>query len=78
VWRFMVDAKHQRKGVGRAAMQQVIEHVRKKGIFRKLAISYVPGDGGPEQLYLSLGFRPTGEVDHGEVVLELPLTTSAA
>ena len=35
------------------------------GIFSKLALSYVPEEGGPEQLYLSLGFKPTGEVDDG-------------
>jgi diamine N-acetyltransferase len=73
VWRFMVDAKHQRKGIGRAAMGLVIEHVRRKGIFRKLWLSYVPGEGGPEPLYRSLGFEPTGEVDEGEVVMELLL-----
>jgi diamine N-acetyltransferase len=78
VWRFMVDAKHQRKGVGRAAMLQVIAHVRRKCLFTKLAISYVPEEGGPEQLYLSLGFRPTGEMDEDEVVMELPLSASAA
>lgn len=71
VWRLMVDAKHQRKGVGRAAMLQVIDHVKTKGIFKKLSISYVPEEGGPEKLYLSLGFKPTGEIDDGEVVLEL-------
>jgi diamine N-acetyltransferase len=76
VWRFMVDAKHQRKGVGRAAMLVVVEHIRRKGLFKKLAISYVPEEGGPEQLYLSLGFRPTGEMDEDEVVMELPLDTS--
>lgn len=78
VWRFMVDAKHQHKGVGRAAMLQVIEHVRSKGLFKTLRISYVPGEGGPEQLYLSLGYRPNGEVDEGEVVMELPLGERAA
>ncbi|WP_418318885.1 GNAT family N-acetyltransferase [Piscinibacter sakaiensis] len=76
VWRFMVDAKHQHKGIGRAAMLLVIEHVRSKG-FKKLALSYVPADGGPEPLYLSLGFRPTGAVDEGEVVMELQLDASA-
>src|SRR6266576_3318068 len=30
VWRFMVDAKYQRRGIGRAAMLRVIEHVRAK------------------------------------------------
>lgn len=78
VWRFMVDAKHQRKGIGRAAMLQVIEHVRRKGLFNKLGISYVPEEGGPEQLYLSLGFKPTGEVDDGEVVMELVLGEGVA
>ena len=73
VWRLMVDAKHQHKGIGRAAMLQVIDHVKTKGIFKKLSISYVPEEGGPEKLYLSLGFKPTGEIDDGEVVLELEL-----
>ena len=73
VWRLMVDAKHQRKGIGRAAMGLVIEHVRRKGIFKALEISYVPEEGGPQKLYLSLGFRPTGEIDEGEVVMALPL-----
>lgn len=78
VWRFMVDAKHQRKGVGRAAMLQVIEHVRGKGLFNTLRISYVPGEGGPEKLYLSLGYLPTGEMDEDEVVMALPLRESAS
>jgi len=76
IWRFMIDARYQQKGVGRAAMLQVIEHVSKKGVFKKLAISYVPGEGGPERLYLSLGFKPTGEVDNGEVVMELALNAA--
>lgn len=78
VWRFMVDAKHQGKGIGRVAMLLIIEHVRGKGIFRRLELSYVPGEGGPEKLYLSLGFRPTGKVDAGQIVMELPLNANGA
>jgi diamine N-acetyltransferase len=78
VWRFMIDAKHQRKGVGRAAMLLIIEHVRRKGLFKKLALSYIPEEGGPESLYLSLGFRPTGEMVEDEVVMELALGASEA
>tara|TARA_R110000772_G_scaffold268667_1_gene397229 strand:- start:48223 stop:48645 length:423 start_codon:yes stop_codon:yes gene_type:complete len=73
VWRFMVDAKHQHKGIGRAAMRLIIEHVRRRGLFRELGISYVPGEGSPEQFYRSLGFRPTGEVEDGEIVMTLSL-----
>ena len=73
VWRFMVDAKHQHKGVGRAALQQVIEHIRGKQQFARLMISYIPEEGSAEQLYQSLGFKPTGEIDGNEVVMELLL-----
>ena len=78
VWRLMVDAKHQHRGVGRAAMNLVIEHVRSKRLFQELAISYIPEEGGPEKLYLSLGFKPTGEMDEDEVIMKLPFGTSAA
>jgi diamine N-acetyltransferase len=78
VWRFMIDARFQGRGIGRAAMVQVIEHVRSKGLFTSLQLSYVPGPGCPEPFYLSLGFRHTGRVDDGEVVLELPLAHGSA
>jgi diamine N-acetyltransferase len=78
VWRFMIDARFQGRGIGRAALLQVIEHVRAKGIFETLELSYVPGPGCPEPFYLGLGFRHTGRRDEGEVILEFPLTRSAA
>jgi diamine N-acetyltransferase len=73
LWRLMVDRRFQGQGVGRAAMAQVIEHVRGKGVFKALLTSYVPGPGCPEPFYLGLGFRHTGRMDGEEVVLELPL-----
>ena len=73
VWRFMIDAGHQGRGYGRAALRHVIAHVRAKGIFEKLELSYVPGPGCPEPFYLALGFRHTGRRDADEIVLELPL-----
>ena len=78
VWRFMVDARYQARGIGRAAMQLVIEHARSKGMFDVLELSYVPGPGCPEPFYLSLGFRHTGRKDDGEVVLAFALHGDAA
>jgi len=77
VWRFMVDARFQGKGVGTAALGQVIDHVRSKRLFSSLLVSYVPAPGSPEQFYLRAGFRHTGKVDDGEVVLELALKADA-
>jgi len=73
LWRLMIDSRFQGQGVGRAAMLQVIEHVRRKGVFTSLHTSYVPGEGCPEPFYRGLGFQPTGEMDGQEVVLRLAL-----
>ena len=73
LWRFMVDSRFQGRGIGKAALVQVIEHVRSKKLFTALAVSFVPGPGCPEKFYLGLGFKPTGRIEHGEVLLELPL-----
>ncbi|MFY9513442.1 MAG: GNAT family N-acetyltransferase [Rubrivivax sp.] len=78
VWRFMVDAGFQGRGIGRAALRAVIAHVRAKGLFSTLELSYVPGPGCPEPFYRSLGFVPTGRVDEGEIVMALPLQGAAA
>lgn len=77
LWRFMIDAGFQGRGIGAAALEQVIAHVRSKRVFSALATSYVPGPGCPEPFYLRAGFRPTGALDDGEVVLELPLRTDS-
>jgi diamine N-acetyltransferase len=73
VWRFMIDAGSQRKGIGRAALLRVVEHVRSKGLFSALSLSYVPAPGCAEKFYLGLGFTPTGKLEDGEVELELSL-----
>jgi diamine N-acetyltransferase len=78
LWRFMVDARFQRQGVGKAALALVIAHVRSKRVFSSVVTSYVPGPGCPEAFYLGAGFRPTGEIDDGEIVLALPLSPIAA
>jgi diamine N-acetyltransferase len=77
LWRFMIDGKLQRQGVGTAALRQVILHVRREAVFSSLLVSYVPGPGCPERFYLRAGFQHTGKIDDGEVVLELPFTSTA-
>jgi diamine N-acetyltransferase len=73
VWRLMIDREHQRGGLGRAAMQRVIEHVRARPEVDRLLLSYVPPAEHLARFYGSLGFEPTGEVDDGELVMSLRL-----
>ncbi len=73
LWRLMVAAGHQRRGIGRAAVALVVEHVRTLPGATALLVSWVPADGGPEPFYRKLGFVETGEIDDGEVVARLEL-----
>jgi diamine N-acetyltransferase len=75
LWRLLVDARHQGKGYGRAALLQVIDLVRAAGASEFLT-SYEPGPLEPWPFYRRLGFEPTGEVDEGEIVIRLDLTRS--
>ncbi|MEU2491106.1 GNAT family N-acetyltransferase [Streptomyces sp. NPDC007883] len=70
LWRFLVDKRHQRRGVGREALAQIAALVRADG-GTELLTSYEPGDGEPWPFYRKLGFEPTGDIDDGEIVLRL-------
>jgi diamine N-acetyltransferase len=73
LWRLMIDAKHQRRGIGREAMRLIVAHVRSRPGVRFFYTSYVDEPGGPGPFYRGLGFEPNGEIDDGEVVLIYPL-----
>ena len=77
LWRFMIDERFQGRGIGAAALELVIAHVRSKGRYTAFETSYMPGEGCPEPFYRKLGFEPTGRVDGREIVLSLPLTGTA-
>lgn len=72
LWRFLVDARHQRGGAGSAALRLVIEYVRSLGA-TELFLSYVPGEGDPRAFYEKHGFAPDGRVEDGEIVMRLGL-----
>jgi uncharacterized cupin superfamily protein/GNAT superfamily N-acetyltransferase len=77
LWRFMIDARAQRRGFGRAALALVIAHALSRPGIQRLLTSCVPGPGSPQAFYEGLGFVATGEVDDGEVVLALTLPPAA-
>jgi diamine N-acetyltransferase len=72
IWRLNISADHQGRGYGRFAVEGVLAEARRRGQDRATVL-WVPGPGGPEQFYLRLGFQPTGEVFHEQVVGALAL-----
>lgn len=73
LWRLMVAGPEQGRGYGRKAVDQLVDYVKTRPGAKELLTSYVPIEGGPQGFYEKLGFEPTGEVDHGEVVMRLTL-----
>ncbi|MFF3653935.1 GNAT family N-acetyltransferase [Streptomyces olivochromogenes] len=74
IWRFLVDKRYQRRGIGEEALTQIADLVRADGA-TELLTSYEPGDGEPWPFYRKFGFEPTGEMDDGEIVLRLTFPT---
>ena len=73
LWRFMIDARYQKTGVGRRALELLFAHVRTRPGADALYTSVVDGDGGPGPFYERLGFAYTGELDDGELVMRREL-----
>jgi diamine N-acetyltransferase len=72
LWRLNIAADHQGKGYGRFAVEEVCREAVRRG-HRRLTVGYHEGEHGPEEFYRRLGFRPTGEYNHGEAVAERTL-----
>lgn len=71
VIRLMIDRDHQRKGYGRAAMEQVIEMMIDRVGCVEIVTSFNPANEVASGLYASLGFRPTGEIEDDEPLVAL-------
>ena len=78
LWRLLIDARHQRRGYGRAALDLVVGYVRSHPGATELYTSAVPGEGSPLPFYERYGFVQTGEIEDGEVVLRLDLPQASA
>jgi diamine N-acetyltransferase len=73
LWRLLVDAAHQGRDYGRAAIDLVCDHLASRPGADVLWTSCAAGDGSPQPFYLHYGFTKTGEVKWGEDLLRLAL-----
>jgi diamine N-acetyltransferase len=74
LWRLLIDAAHQGRGYGTAALGLVVAYLRRRPGAVELVTSAVPGDGSPMSFYERSGFQPTGGLLDGEHVYVLPLS----
>ena len=72
LWRINVDADDQGRGVGRFAVESLIEEARTRGVDH-VNVIYEAGDGGPEAFFHRVGFTPVGETEYGEIIAEIRL-----
>lgn len=72
LWRLLVDRMHQRRGIGDAILDLIVERLRAEG-HRTLMVSWHEGPGSPRPFYLRRGFVPTGNVVDGETEARLTL-----
>ena len=75
LWRFMIDRQYQGKGYGKAAMERVLDFIAEEpcGPAEYCWLSYEPENAAAKALYVSFGFRETGERDGDEVIAALKL-----
>jgi len=72
LWRINVDADDQGRGVGRFAVERLLDEARSRGMDH-LDVIYEAGEGGPEAFFRRVGFTPVDETEFGEVVAEIRL-----
>ncbi len=77
LWRLMVDARFQGRGIGRAAMGLLVEHVRLRPHADYLLLSHGKGSGNPGPFYQKFGFAYTGKEPEGELEMRLRLSDFA-
>ncbi len=70
LWRFMIDEKHQGRGIGKEALNQIIVYFKENGA-TNIRLSTKAGNEKAISLYKSFGFRETGEKSNGEELFEL-------
>ncbi len=69
IYRLMIDQQHQHRGIGRAALAELIALMSALPNCPRIVLGVEPGNSAARALYESAGFVATGEVIGGEAVM---------
>lgn len=73
IWRLLFPPEHQFKGYGSAVIQLVIDDAKASGKYDFLVLSTSPENAIGLHVYQKMGFVPTGEMEHDEMILRRDL-----
>ena len=71
IFRFMVDRRYQRTGVGRKAMELALNEIKSNCNVKSITICYAPTNPVAKEFYGSFGFKEVGVNSDGEIVAEI-------
>lgn len=72
LWRINVDADDQGRGIGRYAVERLLDEARARGM-QHVDVIYEAGEEGPQAFFERVGFTPVGETEYGEIIAEARL-----
>ncbi|MDE5589788.1 MAG: GNAT family N-acetyltransferase [Acetatifactor sp.] len=72
LWRFMIDRNLQGKGYGTLALREIISYFKENGA-HNIKLSTKESNVTALSLYHNFGFQENGEMNDGEIVLNLNL-----
>ena len=71
LWKFMIDEKYQNKGYGKKALILGIDYLVKRFKVKEIYTAYYATNLVARNLYASMGFRETGEIEEKEIGMKL-------
>jgi len=73
LWKLLVDKRHQRRGIGTATLDLIVQYFRSRNV-EAMWTSVVEGEGSPVAFYERYGFERTGDLHGDEVLLRLQIS----
>lgn len=68
-----IDERYQGNGYGYAATQKILGQMKTDGKYNKVILCCIEGNNTAIEMYKKAGFKPTGEQDEDEIIMELQL-----
>lgn len=73
LWRIMFPPEHEGKGYGTQAVRLLIRLARESGKYEGLYLDCAQDNAVARHVYEKVGFRPTGEINHGDIEMRIAL-----